>query len=173
MSGSRHDAATDLAHVLDGIGGPLGLIAPLALAGCLSVYGRWRSAVFVFTTSVLANILVVLPMKQIVDRARPPQPWVLVNQGSFPSGQVFMTTTLVVAVGVVLFPPVARRWWWLFAAVFVAAMMWSRTWLHTQWLSDTVAAVAAGAGSALLLWLAFAPLLEREAVRAAAGRLFD
>ncbi|MEV3992633.1 phosphatase PAP2 family protein [Streptomyces sp. NPDC049837] len=173
MNGSRSDAVTGVAHVLDTLGGPLGMILPLVVTGCLCVYGRWRSAVFVFTASIVSNVVVVLPLKQLVDRPRPPQPWVLVNDGSFPSGQVFTVTTLVMAVGVVLFPPLARRCWWIFAAALVAAMMWSRTWLHAQWLTDTVAGAAAGAGCVLVLWRAFAHLLAEEAARAASGRLWD
>ncbi|MCP3818491.1 phosphatase PAP2 family protein [Streptomyces sp. A3M-1-3] len=173
MNGSRQDAATDLAIVFDRLGGPLGQIITLAFAGCLCVYGRWRSAVFVFTSAAVTNMLVVLPLKSLADRPRPSDPWVLVNDGSFPSGQVSSAATLVVVVAVVVFPPRARLWWWLFGIVFVAAMMWSRTWLHAQWPSDTVAGALAGAGTGLLLWRAFAPLLDREAVRAAAGRLWD
>ncbi|MFG2328090.1 phosphatase PAP2 family protein [Streptomyces sp. NPDC048604] len=173
MRGSPDDAVTGFALALDVLGGPLGMVVPLVLAGCLAVYGRWRSGAFVFAACVVANIVVVLPVKQFIDRPRPPEPWVLVGGGSFPSGQVFTVTTLVLTAGVVLFPPAVRRWWWLFAAVLVAATMWSRTWLHTQWLSDTVAGAAMGAGVVLLLWSAFARLLKEEVARAASGRLWD
>ncbi|WP_175439169.1 phosphatase PAP2 family protein [Streptomyces vilmorinianum] len=172
MDGSRADAASDLALTLDRLGGPIGVVVPLALAGCLCVYGRWRSGLFAFTAGVAANILVVLPLKQLVDRPRPPHPWVLVNDGSYPSGQVFTAAALVVAAGVVLCPPRARRWWWPVAALYVGAMMWSRTWLHAQWLSDTAAGALAGVGACLLLWRAFASLLREEAERAAADRLW-
>ncbi len=173
MSESSSDAGTGLARALDRLGGPLGMIVPLILAGCLTVYGRWRSSVFVLAACVMGNIVVVLPLKWLVDRPRPPQPWVLVNDGSFPSGQVFTVTTLVLTAGVVLLPTVARRCWWALAVALVIAMMWSRTWLHAQWLSDTVAGAAAGVGVVLLLWSAFARLLREEAVRAASGRLLD
>ncbi|MER6256769.1 phosphatase PAP2 family protein [Streptomyces sp. NPDC001584] len=172
MDGGRSGAAADLAHALDRLGGPPGMIIPLALAGGLCVYGRWRSGLFVFAAAVAANVLVVLPLKSMVDRPRPPHPLVLVNDGSYPSGQVFTTVTLVIAAGVVLFPPRARRWWWLFGALYVAAMMWSRTWLHAQWLSDVVAGALAGGGTCLLLQRSFARLLEREAVLAAENRLW-
>ncbi|MBT2422477.1 phosphatase PAP2 family protein [Streptomyces sp. ISL-22] len=173
MQGSPDGVAARFARALDMLGGPLGVILPIALTGCLGIYGRWRSAVFVFTAGVVSNIVLVLPLKQLVDRPRPPWPWVLVSEGSFPSGQVFTVTTLVLTAGVVLFPPRARRWWWLFGAILVAATMWSRTWLHAQWLSDTVAGAAAGVGAVLLLWSAFAPLLKEEAARVASGRLWD
>ncbi|MFG2639749.1 phosphatase PAP2 family protein [Streptomyces sp. NPDC048370] len=173
MRGSPGDAVTGLARALDVLGGPLGVVVPLVLAGCLAVYGRWRSGAFVFAGCVVANIAVVLPVKQFIDRPRPPGSWVLVGGGSFPSGQVFVVTVLVVTAGVVLFPPTARRWWWLFAAALVAATIWSRTWLHTQWLSDAVAGAVMGVGVSLLVWSVFARLLEEEAARAASGRLWD
>ncbi|MFD4865432.1 phosphatase PAP2 family protein [Streptomyces sp. NPDC058412] len=172
MDGGRSGTAAGFAYALDRLGGPLGMILPLGLAGGLCVYGRWRSGLFVFAAAVAANVLVVLPLKSMVDRPRPPHPLVLVNDGSYPSGQVFTAVTLVIVAGVVLFPPRARRWWWLVGAVYVAAMMWSRTWLHAQWLSDVVAGALAGGGTCLLLQCAFARLLEREAVLAAENRLW-
>ncbi|WP_329376739.1 phosphatase PAP2 family protein [Streptomyces sp. NBC_01351] len=172
MESGGTGASADFAFALDRLGGPLGTIFPLALAGGLCVFGRWRSGLFAFAAAVMANVLVVLPLKALVDRPRPPHPLVLVNDGSYPSGQVFTAVTLVIVAGVVLFPPRARRWWWLFGALYVAAMMWSRTWLQAQWLSDTVAGALAGGGVALLLHRAFAPLLDREAVLAAEDRLW-
>ncbi|WP_405445736.1 phosphatase PAP2 family protein [Streptomyces erythrochromogenes] len=158
--------------VLDRLGGPLGMVLPLVLLGCLCVYGRWRSGLFVFLAAVLANALVVLPVKQLADRPRPPHPWVLVNDGSYPSGQVFGAVTLVIVVAVVVFPPRARRWWWAFGGAYVLAMMGSRTWLHAQWLSDTVAGALLGAGACLVLWRILAPLLEAEAERMASNSLW-
>ncbi|MFF3649161.1 phosphatase PAP2 family protein [Streptomyces sp. NPDC002181] len=172
LNSSRADGFTGFATVLDRLGGPLGTILPLVLVGCLCVYGRWRSALFALASGILTNVLVVLPLKGFVDRPRPPHPWVLVTDGSFPSGQVFSAVTLVFAAGVLVFPPRARRWWWLLAALYVGLMMFSRTWLHAQWLSDTVAGALAGAGSCMLLWRAFEPLLRTEAERMAAGSLW-
>ncbi|MFI5865502.1 phosphatase PAP2 family protein [Streptomyces sp. NPDC051546] len=172
LKGSPTDAASGFATVLDRLGGPLGTVVPLLLMGCLCMYGRWRSALFVFATAVVANVLLVLPLKQLADRPRPPHTWVLVNDGSYPSGQVFSAVALVMAAAVVLFPPGGRRWWWLFGACYTGAMMWSRTWQHAQWLSDTFAGALAAVGACLLLWRAFAPLLETEAERMASDTLW-
>lgn len=173
MDGSPGDPATGFATVLDRLGGPLGTILPLMLMGCLCMYGRWRSALFVFTTAIAGSMLVVLPLKQLADRPRPQHTWVLVNDGSYPSGQVFSAVALVIAVAVVLFPPgAARRWWWLVGTGYAVAMMWSRTWLHAQWLTDTAGGALAAAGACLLPWRAFAPLLETEAERRAADTLW-
>lgn len=173
LKGSPADTASGFATVLDRLGGPLGTVLPLLLMGCLCMYGRWRSALFVFSAAVLANVLLVLPLKQLADRPRPAHTWVLVNDGSYPSGQVFSAVALVIAAAVVLFPPGSgRRWWWLFGGGYTGAMMWSRTWQHAQWLSDTFAGALAAAGACLLLWRAFASLLETEAERMAADTLW-
>ncbi|WP_406739200.1 phosphatase PAP2 family protein [Streptomyces sp. NBC_00853] len=171
-SGAGGDGLGGLTTVLDRLGGPLGTVLPLLVIGCLCVYGRWRSGLFVFTVTVVANLVVLLPLKQVADRPRPPHPWVLVSDGSYPSGQVFSAVTLVVSVAVVLFPPRARRWWWAFGTSYVLAMMGSRTWLHAQWLSDTVAGALVGVGTCLVLWRAFAPLLETESERMASNSLW-
>ncbi|MFD4245926.1 phosphatase PAP2 family protein [Streptomyces sp. NPDC058525] len=160
------------ALVLDRLGGPLGMILPLLLIGVLCVYGRWRSSLFVLAAAVAANVVVLLPLKRLADRPRPPHPWVLVNEGSYPSGQVFSAVTLVIVAGLVVFPPRARRWWWPVGATYVLAMMGSRTWLHAQWLSDTFAGALLGAGACLVLWRVFAPLLRTEAERMAADSLW-
>ncbi|MFI9061920.1 phosphatase PAP2 family protein [Streptomyces sp. NPDC053429] len=94
------------------------------------------------------------------------------DDGSYPSGQVFSAAAVVVAAAVVLFPPRPRRRWWLFGAAYTGATMGSRTRLHAQWFSDTLAGALAGAGVCLLLWRAFAPLLEEEAERVAADSLW-
>ncbi|MFJ7587775.1 phosphatase PAP2 family protein [Streptomyces sp. NPDC097617] len=171
-AGSAGDGLGGFTTVLDRLGGPLGMVVPLLVIGCLCVYGRWRSGLFVFTVTVAANLVVLLPLKELADRPRPPHPWVLVSDGSYPSGQVFSAVTLVVSVAVVVFPPRARRWWWVFGASYVLAMMGSRTWLHAQWLSDTVAAVLVGVGTCLVVWRAFAPLLEAESERMASNSLW-
>ncbi len=149
------------------------MLVPLAFSGCLCVYGRWRSGLFVFTVAVFGSGVVVPLLKSVAGRPRPPHPSVLVSDGSFPSGQVCAAVALVIAVAVVAFRPRVRTWWWAFGALYVGAMVWSRTWLHTQWLTDALGGVLAGAGTALLLWCAFAPLLRREAIRMATGRLWD
>ncbi|MGW7346288.1 phosphatase PAP2 family protein [Streptomyces sp. NPDC054854] len=170
--GAGAGSASGFVLLLDRLGGPLGVVLPLALTGCLCVYGRWRSGLFVATVCVVSNVLVVLPLKQLADRPRPPHPWVLVNDGSYPSGQVFTAVTLVFVLAVAVFPDRARRWWWPVAGAYVLSMMGSRTWLHAQWLSDTIAGALLGAGACLVLWRLFAPMLETEAERMASDSLW-
>ncbi|MGP3983576.1 phosphatase PAP2 family protein [Streptomyces sp. KR80] len=116
----------------------------------------------------MGSMLVVQTLKHLVDRPRPGNPLVRVDHGSFPSGHVAGTAFLVVVVGALIVPAVARRAWWLGSTLLTLAMMWSRTWLHAHWLSDTLAGATTGAGAALLLWWLFAPLLAREGIPPAA-----
>ncbi|HEY3478043.1 MAG TPA: phosphatase PAP2 family protein, partial [Streptomyces sp.] len=163
MGGPHRGVLEAVASVLNWFGGPLGVVVPLALLAVLMLRRRWWSALFFSTAYLGGSFGVVQVLKSAVDRPRPLHPLVRVDHGSFPSGHSFGAALLVVLVGALFVAPARRRWWWPAGAVFVAVMMWSRTWLHAHWLSDTVAGALAGAATALLAWWAFAPLLAREA----------
>ncbi|WP_078988869.1 phosphatase PAP2 family protein [Streptomyces sp. WM6372] len=162
MGGPHEGLPAAVAAVLNWFGGPLGVVVPLALLAFLLVRRRWASAGFLLGVYLVGSMLVVQGLKHLVDRPRPANPMVRVDHGSFPSGHAAGAALLVVLVGVLLVPAARRRAWWAGGAVFTLAMMWSRTWLHAHWLSDTVAGAAAGAGAALLAWWAFSPALARE-----------
>ncbi|MCC0099811.1 phosphatase PAP2 family protein [Streptomyces flavotricini] len=162
MGGPHEGFPAAVATFLNWFGGPLGVAVPLSLLVFLLVRGRWVSAGFLLGVYLVGNMLVVQGLKHLVDRPRPADPMVRVDHGSFPSGHAAGAALLVVLVGVLLVPAARRRAWWVGGTVFTLAMMWSRTWLHAHWLSDTVAGAAAGAGAALLAWWAFSPALARE-----------
>ncbi|WP_330462157.1 phosphatase PAP2 family protein [Streptomyces sp. NBC_00775] len=164
MGGPHGGVYAALADVLNWFGGPLGAVLPVALLLLLIGRRRWWSVAYLVTAYLLGNVVVVQVLKHLVDRPRPAHPLVRVDHGSFPSGHSADAALLVVVVGAVLVPAARRRSWWLFGGAFILAMMWSRTWLHAHWLSDTVAGASIGAGAALLLWRAFAPLLARERI---------
>ncbi|MFJ2742226.1 phosphatase PAP2 family protein [Streptomyces sp. NPDC087440] len=167
--GGPHDGFPQVvAGALNWFGGPYGALVQLAAVLVLFAVRRWRSALFLFAAAI-GGQLAIQGMKHIVDRPRPANPLVTVDHGSFPSGHVATMAMVVVVIGVLCVPRAARRWWWPVAALLVLTMMWSRTWLHAHWLSDTAAGALAGAGTTLLLWWAFAPLLAREATRKAPG----
>ncbi|MEV7520613.1 phosphatase PAP2 family protein [Streptomyces sp. NPDC091371] len=165
MGGPHEGLYAAVASALNWFGGPVGALVPLALLILLLVRGRWVSAGFLLAVYLGGNLLVVQALKHLVDRPRPANPLVRVDHGSFPSGHAATAALLVVAVGVLLVPAARRRAWWLGGAAFTLAMMWSRTWLHAHWLTDTVAGAAAGAGAGLLAWWIFQPALAREGVR--------
>ncbi|WP_329274650.1 phosphatase PAP2 family protein [Streptomyces sp. NBC_00691] len=165
MGGPHDGPYAVLAAVLNWFGGPLGIVVPLALLLLLLLRGRWVSVGFLLGVYLAGNLLVVQGLKYLVDRPRPANPLVRVDHGSFPSGHAAGAALLVVLVGVLLVPAARRRAWWLGGVVFTSAMMWSRTWLHAHWLTDTAAGAAAGAGAGLLAWWLCAPALAREAAR--------
>ncbi|MFD8983680.1 phosphatase PAP2 family protein [Streptomyces sp. NPDC059564] len=165
MGGPHEGPYAVLAAVLNWFGGPLGAVVPLALLLFLLLRRRWASAGFLLCVYLAGNVLVVQGLKHLVDRPRPAHPLVRVDHGSFPSGHAAGAALLVVLVGALLVPAARRRAWWPGGAVFTLAMMWSRTWLHAHWLTDTVAGAAAGAGAGLVAWWLCAPALARESVR--------
>ncbi|MEU9700588.1 phosphatase PAP2 family protein [Streptomyces sp. NPDC047981] len=162
MGGPHDGPYAAVAAVLDWFGGPLGVVVPLGLLVFLAVRRRWPSLFCLLTAYLVGGFLVVQALKHGVDRPRPADPLVRVDHGSFPSGHVAGTALLVVIAVALLVPAGRRRGWWAAGAVLTLAMMWSRTWLHAHWLSDTVAGAATGAGMALVVWWAFTPLLNRE-----------
>ncbi|MFJ3834927.1 phosphatase PAP2 family protein [Streptomyces sp. NPDC090054] len=165
MGGPHEGPYAAVAAALNWFGGPPGVVVPLALLVLLLVRRRPLAAGFFLVTYLGANMLVIQGLKHLVDRPRPENPLVRVDHGSFPSGHAASAALLVVLVGVLLVPAARRRAWWVAGAVFALAMMWSRTWLHAHWLSDTVAGAAAGAGAGLLAWWLCEPALRRERVR--------
>ena len=50
--------------------------------------------------------------------------------------------------------PPRRTRWWLLAALGIAGMAWSRTYLHVHWLSDVIGGVLLGTGIALTTFAA-------------------
>ncbi|MFB7097958.1 phosphatase PAP2 family protein [Streptomyces virginiae] len=166
MGGPHEGAYQAAATILDLIGGPVGSLIPLSVLLLLLVRRRWVSAGFLLAATLGGNMLVVQGLKHLVDRPRPAHPLVRVDHGSFPSGHAATAALLVVLLGVLLVPVARRRAWWIGGAVFILAMMWSRTWLHAHWLSDTAAGAAAGAGVGLVAWWLFGPALARERARA-------
>ncbi|MFJ7265534.1 phosphatase PAP2 family protein [Streptomyces sp. NPDC099050] len=165
MGGPHDGFPSVVAALLNWFGGPAGAVVPLALLLFLLVRRRWVSAGFLLVVYMAGNMLVVQGLKHLVDRPRPENPLVRVDHGSFPSGHVAGAALLVVIVGALLVPAARRRAWWIGGAVFIAAMMWSRTWLHAHWLSDTAAGAVAGVGAGLVAWWLCAPALAREAGR--------
>ncbi|UGY92176.1 phosphatase PAP2 family protein [Streptomyces gobiensis] len=165
MGGPHDGLYAAMAAILNWVGGPPGAVVPVALLIFFITRKRWWSLLYLLTTYLAGNVLVVLALKHLVDRPRPENPLVRVDHGSFPSGHVAGTALLVVIVGALLIPAARRRAWWLFGTLITLAMMWSRSWLHAHWLSDTLAGAMVGAGTALVLWWVFAHRLTREGSR--------
>ncbi len=143
------EAAHGLALAFNALGRGLGRALTLALIGVVLVIGRRWWALLAFAaaeslTPVAANLT-----KRLVDRPRPPHALIQATGSSFPSGHAAYAGATAVALVVLFTRPGRRRIWWAAAALTIAGMAWSRTYLEVHWLSDVVAGATLGVGVAL------------------------
>ena len=110
-----------------------------------------RAALLAFILAEALTPLLVNLIKLLVGRERPPGAMIEAHGSSYPSGHAaYAGATAVILVLLFTEPGRHRRVWWVAAAVAIAGMAWSRTYLHVHWLSDAVAGAALGVGVALL-----------------------
>jgi membrane-associated phospholipid phosphatase len=144
---------THLALVFNWLGRGLGWTLTVAgVAILLAVRRRWRALIAYGIAIALTSGSSAL-LKALTGRPRPPDGLVHPVGSSFPSGHAAYAGTTCVAL-VLLFtaPAPRRRWWWLLAALGIAGMAWSRTYLQVHWLSDVVAGAMLGIGIALVVF---------------------
>ncbi|WP_051325507.1 phosphatase PAP2 family protein [Glycomyces tenuis] len=169
MDGPHEGLPWAVAEVFNhGADGRFAGVALLLFAGVLTALRRWRSALFALTVFT-ATYAVTGVLKTIGERARPEDILVSVSSNAFPSGHSSRMACVVVIIAVTAIPAAARFWWWAVGALLVLGMMWSRTWQHAHWLTDTVGGVATGLGVVMLCWWAFDPMLRRERLRRSAA----
>ncbi|MFF2273639.1 phosphatase PAP2 family protein [Agromyces sp. NPDC058136] len=148
---------------------PGAVLTMLLIPAWLFVIRRWRSALFFLTAELVGNFGVSQLTKNLVDRPRPADdaaaglfgPLFQVDHGSFPSGHAVSTGILVVAVAALL-PPAKRLVWWIVGALLVVGMIWQRTLINAHWLSDALFGIIGGASATLVIWWAFATLLQKD-----------
>ncbi|WP_372349839.1 phosphatase PAP2 family protein [Streptomyces sp. KL116D] len=140
----------------------LGLVRPRLRKPDTPAYCCWSSGcrqtpqgLFVYLALVATHVAVQI-FKHVVDRPRPDHPLVSVDHGSLPSGHAALMAMSAVVIGVVFVPRHPWSAWWPVGVAMTLAMMWSRTWVHAHWLSDTTAGAMVGCGATLLVWCAFA-----------------
>lgn len=147
------------ALALNRIGG--GFVAIVVVPGvvilALVLWRRYWSAVYFAAVLALGAAAIQL-VKHLVGRSRPGEMLVQSDLGSFPSGHA-ASAAVIAVVMCVLF---ARTWVVVVGALYIVAMMFSRTLLGVHWLSDTFAGVLLGAAVALVLAAALARPLLRE-----------
>lgn len=143
---------------LDGVGGGWAalVLAAGAVGGLVVWRRRWSALYLALSVAFCAGLVQVI--KHVVARSRPEDILVAADFGSFPSGHSANAAVAVVALGIVL----GRGWVWMAGGLYVAVMMFSRTFLGAHWVSDTVAGALLGAGVALLLFTALAARLRPE-----------
>ncbi|WOQ70194.1 phosphatase PAP2 family protein [Microbacterium limosum] len=167
LAAGRTEILLSFSYAMNFLGGGwFGILAlPLAVVAVLLVLRRpWAAAYFLVASAVSAGLVQVC--KHLFGRARPEEIIVVSDFGSFPSGHVANAATIAVALFVV-FPGV---WVAIAGAAWTTLMAFSRTYLGAHWLSDTLGGALLGAGSALLVAVLFARLLDSEFRRRAGSR---
>jgi undecaprenyl-diphosphatase len=148
-----------LAKVLDVVGSTWVTAPLMVLVGvALAVQRRWEALGF-WCLSMAASQVLIGPVKNLYERARPPLPLVETTGFSFPSGHSVAGAAIAISLVIVLVPAGPRRRnLEMIAAAFTVAMALSRVYLRAHWLSDVAGGVALGAAvaiaaAALVHWL--------------------
>jgi membrane-associated phospholipid phosphatase len=145
----------NLALVFNWLGRGIGRALSIAAIGIvLLVARRWLGLLAFAVTETLTPLISSL-LKAHVDRPRPPDGLVHPAGASFPSGHAAYAGGTCVAL-VLLFTALSprRRLWWTIAALGIAGMAWSRTYLQVHWLIDVIAGSLLGVGVALVTFAA-------------------
>ncbi|MGE5169048.1 MAG: VTT domain-containing protein [Rudaea sp.] len=160
----------DVIVVISELGSAQVTIAVIAaVAAWFTLARRFRTLAYWAAAAVVAELF-VLALKYGLERARPPTPYALVDQFSFPSGHAAITT---VVYGFLAFlvglgkPPWQQMLYAGTATVIAVLMAFSRLYLGAHWFSDVVASF--GLGMAWIALLAIAYLHHERERRLAAA----
>lgn len=144
-------------------------VVTLAVAGLLWLQGNRRSMWFLLA-SVAGGLTVSTISKMGFDRPRPdlvPHESI-VYTASFPSGHSMMAAVTYLTLAVLLARVQPRRavklYLFTLAVALTVAVGFTRIYLGVHWPTDVLAGWAAGAGWALLCWLAARWLQSRNAI---------
>lgn len=162
MDAAFTDVGLIIAWVPAVVGGTFGMIVVGALLILLFLRQRRRWDAATLATAMVVVVAIGATMAAVIGRTRPADSLAESIATSFPSGHTAVATTVVVVLGLVL----RRRSVWAVGAVWVIAMMWSRTYLQAHWLSDVAAGLCEGIAVATLVWVAFEAARDRHAARA-------
>jgi len=147
------------------IGGVIGapVVGILIIAIFLWRRRRWDAATLAI--AIVTVTAIGAPMAAVIARVRPSDSLAESMATSFPSGHTAVATTIAVTLGLLL-----RRWYvWTLGVVWVAYMMWSRTYLHAHWASDVLAGLLEGIAVACLVWSAMQAYRIRRAMSSRAS----
>jgi membrane-associated phospholipid phosphatase len=134
-----------LALVFNGLGQGFWRALTLTAIGLGLLLARRWTALLAFAAAEALTPLLVNLTKVLVDRARPPGHMLTTHGSSFPSGHAAYAGATAVAL-VLLFthPGRQRLLGYALAALLIAGMAWSRTYLQVHWLSDVLAGATLG-----------------------------
>ena len=156
-----------IAVVLAEVGGGTGVvICTTLLTGFFILRRRLRSAI-VLVTTMLAGVAASEILKAVVTRLRPGDQLYDSLGFSYPSGHSMGAAALAMSLAIIACcrhqlrgsvaqaaeaqaPRMGFCWSFLLAAVWILAMMWSRTALQVHWLTDTIAGAFIGIAVAVL-----------------------
>lgn len=160
MLAGLNDVGLMIAWVPSIVGGVVGapFVGILVIAIFLWRRRRWDAATL--AVAIVTVTAIGAPMAAVIARVRPSESLAESAATSFPSGHTAVATTIGVTLGLLL-----RRWYvWILGAVWVAWMMWSRTYLHAHWASDVLAGLLEGIAVACLVWSAMQAYRIRRAM---------
>ena len=154
---------THLALVFNALGKGFWRVLTLAGVGLVLVVARRYAALLSFAVAETLTPLLANLLKTLVMRPRPPDAMLTPHGSSFPSGHAAYAGATAVAL-VLLFskPDRKRRLWWALAAMIIAGMAWSRTYLQVHWLTDALAGSLLGIAVTLACFATAQILLERR-----------
>ena len=149
MRDLRTPFLTHVALVFDALGHGVWWLLPLLAVAAVLAAARRFLALAAFVAAETLSSLATGIVKAAVGRPRPPAALVHPVGSSFPSGHTAHAAVTCVALVLLVAP--RRPAAWAAAALVVAGMAWSRTYLQAHWLSDVVAGAALGTGVALVV----------------------
>ncbi|MEJ6488432.1 phosphatase PAP2 family protein [Leucobacter sp. USCH14] len=160
VSIERGSALFAVAVFLAQVGDGIGAAACAAILGALCfALRRPRDGAAILTAAVL-GVIASEAVKAITLRTRPTGQLFESFGASYPSGHsmgaaALAVSVVLVAIGSDRIDARLRGWITAAAALWIIAMMWSRTALHVHWLTDTVAGAVLGVAAAIIarrLW---------------------
>jgi undecaprenyl-diphosphatase len=170
MADIQTPSLKDVALVFNWLGRGIGRTLSLVAIGVVLLVARRWLALLAFAATESLTPLVSSLLKALVDRARPPGGLVHPPGASFPSGHAaYAGATCVALVLLFTMPGPRRRGWWTIAAVGIAGMAWSRTYLQVHWLADVIAGSLLGIGMTLLIFAASQRWASNPGVRVNGG----
>jgi len=166
VNAHRSDALTDFfVRLTDLGGGKISWAARIVVLIVLLVRRRYLQTA-AFMTAIVTSELCVGPLKALVDRDRPPLPFVHTTGASYPSGHSVAIAVTAIGIVIALFPPGRKRLRWeLIAAAFTFLVSLSRVYINAHWMTDAIGGSLIGSGWALLWPALFEELRYRRRAR--------